>query len=80
MLSVQLNLTSDAEAKLTLMEMTGVNIRFQLGSQDTLELHVGGRMNGELVDRCYFTNKDPSVCIEEAFEYYLGVKELHGKS
>ena len=80
MLSVQLSLSEEAEAKLTIMEMTGVNLKFRYGKNDETELHVMGHMHGKLVDRCYFSRLDPSECVLDAFEYYLGCKELDAKS
>lgn len=80
MLSSQLNLSEEAQAKLTVMEMTGVNLKFRVGKNDEIELHVMGRMHEELVDRCYFSHLDPSQCVLNAFEYYLGCKELDAKS
>lgn len=80
MLSVQLNLSEEAQAKLTIMEMTGVNLRFRYGHDDEIELHVHGHLNGDLVDRCCFSRLDPTECVLDAFEYYLGYRELHDKS
>lgn len=80
MLSSQLSLSDEAQAKLTIMEMTGVNLRFCYGSHDEIELHVHGRIHGKLIDRCYFAHPDPSDCVLDAFEYYLGSRELHGES
>ncbi len=80
MLSVQLSLSEEAEAKLTIMEMTGVDLKFRYGKNDETELHVNGHMHGERIDRCYFSRLDPSDCVLDAFEYYLGSRELHGKS